>query len=199
MIVVVDAYNVLKQVVATGDITQRERNNFISQLGQYASIKKHTIILVFDGGAHDRVYKEQVAGIQVVYSGPHQTADQYIADYLTKIVGQEIVLASSDRELNSQADDLGVASIGAQDFYHILQNTLRNQGRNSGRYSAVAKKQGHIVKLHEDSSPELDALMREAAQGATIKKEDIRGSTASLDSKKPTRLDKQLLKILKKL
>jgi predicted RNA-binding protein with PIN domain len=198
MIVVVDAYNVLKQVVATGDITQRERNNFISQLGKYATIKKHTIVLVFDGGAHDRVFKEQVAGIQVVYSGPHQTADHYIAEYLTKIAGKEIVLASSDRELNSQADDLGVASIGAQDFYEILQSTLRD--RDTGRDSGAAHKtQGQIVKLHEDSNPGLDALMQEAAYGAVIKKEDIRGSTASLDSKKPTRVDRQLLKVLKKL
>ena len=47
-------------------ITQAERNAFIAQLGKYGRLKHHEIILVFDGGPSDWVYKERINGVLVV-------------------------------------------------------------------------------------------------------------------------------------
>ena len=78
MLLLIDAYNVLKRVTPSVIVDERERSRFVEQLGRYAKKKQHKIVLVFDGGFSGRATQERLFGIYVVYSGFEQTADDYI-------------------------------------------------------------------------------------------------------------------------
>src|SRR5579871_5765303 len=99
MILVVDAYNVLKQVSSTTNITQKIRSRFIQDNAHYGKARNHSMVLVFDAGPTQWPHKESVHGVQVVYSGATMSADDYIKEYIQSHKGHELLLVSSDRAL----------------------------------------------------------------------------------------------------
>ncbi len=196
MILVVDGYNVLKQVWTGRQITQAERNAFIAQLGKYGRLKHHEIILVFDGGPSDWVYKERINGVLVVYSGPLQSADDYIKEYLGKRRTDDLMLVSNDRELKQRAAQLDIPSLEAVYFYRLVQGTLQETVQTH----KVAG--GGLVKLSQEESPELDALMEQASKRIATKREDVapseitsRKSAAHTLSKEERKKQKKLRKL----
>ena len=83
MIIVVDAYNLLRSVPPyKKTITDKERMQFIAQLSAYGRRKGHKIVIVFDGGPHEWPFKENMKVVTVVYSGIHESADDYIKEYI---------------------------------------------------------------------------------------------------------------------
>ena len=53
MIIVVDAYNLLRSVPPyKKNISDKERAYFIAQLSAYGKRKGHKMVIVFDGGPH---------------------------------------------------------------------------------------------------------------------------------------------------
>ena len=52
MILIIDAYNVLKYTLGNHAITEHERQNFIHQLQHYIQKKGVQSVVVFDGGPH---------------------------------------------------------------------------------------------------------------------------------------------------
>jgi predicted RNA-binding protein with PIN domain len=205
MIIVIDGYNVLKQVITTHVIGAQECKVFITLLGRYAFHKKHVIVLVFDGGPHEWPHSERTAAVQVVYSGARQTADDYISSYLEKHKNQEIVLVSSDNELNSIASDKGIASIDSSSFYALFKDTINSDNNDTDTVAQQRSKnrangrENGIVKLHNDSSTEFDEYMEQASQHVTLKQADIRISKIENARNKLARNDRRLLKIFKKL
>lgn len=205
MIIVIDGYNVLKQLVGAHAGGSKERNRFIAQLSSYATYKKHVLCVVFDGGPHEWSFSERIASIHVVYSGARQTADEYICSYIELHKHAEMVLVTSDNELNRYASDLGVPSIDSSLFYAIVGDTLhaRPQGSeiSSSMKSAAHNKKWHgdSIKLHDDTSAEFDAYMEEASQIIVIKPVDARIAKIELARNKVARNDRHLLKIFKKL
>lgn len=176
----------------------RERNRFIAQLSTYAIRKRHTVFVVFDGGPYDRSYSERISGIQVVYSGARQTADEYICDYLERHKHAEIVLVSSDHELSSCADKVGIPSIDSHSFYTILLDTLLVDQQHKMVQKKLKSGEG-VTKLHDDTSAEFDAYMEAASQTIPAKSADARVTKIELARNKVARNDRRLLKILKKL
>lgn len=193
MILVVDGYNVLKQVLMGRQITQAERMVFIAQLGKYGRIKHHEIILVFDGGPSDWVFKERISGVLVVYPGPSQTADDYIKQYLAKRRSDDMMLVSNDRELKQRASQLSIPSIEAIYFYKLVQGTLQEV------VSEHKMPNGGLVKLTEDENPELDQIMQEASKKIATKPEDVAPSELKSRHSVAHRLSKEDRKVIKKL
>ena len=124
MIIIVDAYNVLKQIAGGALISERERDVFIKMLGLYAKKRGHRLIAVFDGGSCDRPLSEHTHGIQVVYSGFHENADEYIKRSIEKHQQYEVLLVSSDRDLAEWADRHTVESLDSVEFYRVVRHTL---------------------------------------------------------------------------
>lgn len=166
MILVIDAYNVLKQVMPSVQIGERERVHFIEELGRYARYRQHKVILVFDGGPTDRPYQERMAGVYVVYAGWLETADDYIKRYLTEHRELDLFLVSSDREVRAVAHRLQIESIPAPDFYGIMREALR-ETRSAG------SRETDVIKVAESENEELDALMREGSKVVRGKTEDF--------------------------
>ena len=194
MILLIDAYNVLKQVFPSELIGERRRKNFIDELGRYAKIRQHKVMLIFDGGPYDRATKERISGVYVVYSGSLESADDYIKRYLREHKSLDLLLISSDRDLRSTAQHVKIESMRSKDFYKIVQKTLR---------AGVAEKtkESEAIKTSEGQNQELDEIMREGSKIVHKKVEDFVGGSRSRKSKahRSSKKERKKMKKIKKL
>ena len=125
MIIVVDAYNLLRSIPPyKKNISDKERAHFIAQLSAYGRRKGHKIVIVFDGGSHEWPFKEHLKVATVVYSGIHESADDYIKVYIESHHTKDLLLVSSDAELNQWAERLNIPSIDSPAFYDLLHQEL---------------------------------------------------------------------------
>ena len=191
MLLLIDAYNVLKRVTPSVIVDERERSRFVEQLGRYAKKKQHKIVLVFDGGFSGRATQERLFGIYVVYSGFEQTADDYIQEYLKKHKALDILLISSDRELRRSASQLNIESMPSHDFYERLQHALRFDDEKMVREAPA-------TKTAEGKDAELDAVMREGSKIVHHKVDDMVNKRGSR-KRKAHRLSKKERKKMKKI
>ena len=202
MIIVVDAYNLLRATPPyKKTITDKERKQFIVQLSAYGRAKGHKIIIVFDGGPHEWPFKENFKVVQVVYSGIHESADDYIKEYIEAHKEKDLLLVSSDSELNRFAQQRNIASIDSLTFAGLLREGLVTQS------SFEASQQNEIVKLNQDkefqgsAQDALDKLMTEASKKVFEKSEDFAEANKNPAAKKKqlSKEDRALLQKLKKL
>lgn len=190
MIIVVDAYNVVKQIVNKKEISEPERAAFLNQMHKYARQREHQMILVFDGGPNQWPEQEHDGNLSIVYSGYQETADNYIKHYLTQHKSKDLMLVSSDRELRDMADRLGVAWIDSVSFYRIVQQRIKEQLSTEKRSESMA---GPIVKTTATQEPGLDELMQKATEHIEYKTEDetlVRHSKEKVAKKKRMRMRK---------
>lgn len=164
MILVIDAYNVLKAHERMNDINQKQRYHFIVQLISYAKKKDHTLVIVFDGGPYEWPFVNSISRGTVVYSGYNRTADDYIRKYLSENKHNDLFLISSDRELIRKAKQCNVLHMGGYEFFQKVKETL----------SVISSyDETEATKLTDRVDQEIDDLMQQAAgmvKGA--KKED---------------------------
>lgn len=202
MIIIVDAYNLLRATPPyKKTITDKERKHFIANLSAYGRAKGHKIIIVFDGGPHEWPFKENFKIIQVVYSGIHESADDYIKEYIEAHKEKDLLLVSSDSELNRFAQHRNIPSIDSSTFAGLLREGLAVQ-KSSG-----TMQQDKIVKLSQDkefrnnAQQVLDKLMTEASKNVFEKSEDFAGTDQqhAAKNKQLSKQDRALLKKLKKL
>lgn len=184
----------LKSIVDVREVSEHERSTFLVQLGRYARRKGHRIIVVFDGGPYQWTHKEIHYGVQVIYSGMHDSADEYIHEYLIDHQTKDMLLVTSDHELRLMASALGITSITSQDFHQLVHEALQ----------PVPKPEiyaGQLVKLTEQENQELDALMIEGSTVVPIKEDDLSARTHRMfkKGKKVSKRERLLLQKLKKL
>ena len=193
MILLIDAYNVIKQAMLKSKISERERERFIKQLGKYHKIKGHKIELVFDGGPFDFPTKEKSDGVYLIYVGAQETADNYIKRYLDEHKSLDILLVSSDRDICRYASRLGIEQIDAKEFYAILQDAIK---------AGVSKKEirhTKAKKISDTENKELDELMQEGSKVLQYKTEDFELGVKSERASKSHKLSKKERKKLKKI
>jgi predicted RNA-binding protein with PIN domain len=150
------------------------------------------MVVVFDGGRFEWPNKEKLHSVYVVYSGIHESADDYIKEYLHLHRAQELLLVSSDREINRVADHLSIASINSFDFYQLLKEALQEKG-------SVGGSSEDIVKMTDETNSAIDELMMNAAKNMPTKADDLAHSAARTGEKKLSKHDRVLLKKLHKL
>lgn len=195
MIIVVDAYNLLRAVPPyKKTITDQERVKFIAQLGAYGRRKGHKIVIVFDGGPHEWPFRENMKTVQVVYSGIHESADDYIKEYIEAHQAKDLLLVSSDSELNHFAARYTIPSIDSSSFHQLVHEELRTK-------TLSFEKTNVVVKLAHDTPDDIDALMMEASKTVPVKSEDFSTGASGREVKKPavSKHERALLKKLNKL
>ena len=195
MIIVVDAYNLLRTVPPyKKKITDQERKQFIVQLGRYGQVKGHKMVVVFDGGPYEWPVKEKQLSVMVVYSGIHETADDYIRQYIEAQRAKEMLLVTSDRELNSYAAHFSIPSIDSFAFYQLLQ-----AAKNKATVKVEAGQA--IVKTTDAQHNDIDLIMMNASKIVPEKAEDVIAEDKSRASKKRqlVKEERVLLKKLRKL
>jgi predicted RNA-binding protein with PIN domain len=195
MIIIVDAYNLLRAMPPYKKvITDQERKSFIARLGQYGRSKGHKMVIVFDGGPYEWPNKEHINRVLVVYSGIHESADDYIKEYLDAHKSKDILLVSSDAELNAFGQRLNIPSIDSSSFMQLLWQGLFAKKR-------VTSKQDEAIKLVRENESDIDQLMTEASKSIPVKSEDLAQVTKDRMLKKPqtSKQERALLKKLNKL
>lgn len=192
MTIVIDAYNVLKQVLGTKYIHEPDKATFIAYLNKYSSQKGHAIILVFDGGPFEWPSKERIKGIYVVHSGIHENADAWIKSYMLHNKAKDLLLVSTDREIGRFVSHLGIETLDALDFYEILRESLK-------LYESASKKHKEsIIKVSETEAPGLDELMLESSRVVPQKVEDLLEDRKS-KPRQPSKKERKIMQKLKKL
>lgn len=196
MIVVIDGYNLLKQLIKSDFATEKQRQNFISYIAAYAQSKNHYVILVFDGNSFSNVYYKNPKYIKIVYSGYKQNADDYIKQYIQEHLKANMLIVSSDRGVYSFASRHGIATVDALTFYELTRQkkplALRLEKTNGS-----AQKLHNIESEYQDS-PELDALMQQASK-VIMHKQELSDNAIKASGKKLSKHDRKMFKIIKKL
>jgi predicted RNA-binding protein with PIN domain len=193
MKIVVDGYNVLKQVMRSKQIDEHDKINFLKRLDRYARSKKHDIVVVFDGGEQGLASKEFQGTVLVFYSGARESADDLIVRRLENLKEYHVMLVSSDRELRQKAAHFSIDSIAALDFYELLrayeQHTVADQKMTGGS----------LVKTSKSKNTELDELMRQATGHIPQKKGEERNEAAGQRGKTLSKEERKLMQKVKKL
>ena len=79
MIILIDAYNLLKTVLHVQFIELSQRNMFLQMFDKYAQRRtSHEVILVFDGGQDPYEIEKNYKHLTLFYSGFMQSADDII-------------------------------------------------------------------------------------------------------------------------
>jgi predicted RNA-binding protein with PIN domain len=164
MIIVIDGYNLLK-LIHGPDSNDTKRSAFINFMGRYIKKRNHKVIVVFDAGPCTYPMKEKSHGVQVIYSGEFQTADDIIVKFVQDNPSKEIVVITKDREIISHVTALSKEVIDPFEFYNKVGQAFESSER------AQMGKIGTLMKLSDEEDPELDDLMREAAQMKTPDKD----------------------------
>ena len=209
MIVIIDGYNLLRQVFykIKGKL-DLQRKHFIKQLGHYKSKKADEIkdiIIVFDGGHARHATREVHNGIVVIFSGYKNSADEWIADYVQNHKEKEFLLVSKDKELISNCKKYGADAIGGEDFYNIVQNSILEDLQENVKFGAdgsITKYEDidDIYDLPKTNSKMLDLLMEQTAIEINKKEEDEEEKKHKKSkSKKISKKEKQVLRKIKKL
>ena len=192
MNILIDGYNLLKQALGTKQISERQRNWFAQRAAEYANKKGHTLYIVYDAGPYTRLTKEKKGRVITVYSGHKDTADDIIMHYIEENLLKNLLVVTTDRQLNAYADQFGIPSIDSLDFYRCMKE-------EAPRIAGYKKVSGHAQKMRPgEGSSELDALMQEGSSVLQYKQEG-EDEAPAYDTKGSSKKEKRLLAILKKL
>ena len=194
MILIIDGYNFLKNTQKTLYVSETVRNEFINKLNSYSRSKSHKSIVVFDGGDFSFPTKETIKDVLVIYSGYKKSADEVIKDYLQEHRDKDILLISSDRDLQKFAGLLNLDFISVQEFYNIFfyQKTFDEEAVVSD---------DTLYKTTGRNTPELDDLMARE-MGRILKKEEDNFNmdvNKNIASDKVPKTQKRLFQKIKKL
>ena len=128
MELLIDGYNLIRQSAHLSSLEgldlERGRQALLDKLAGYRRIKGHRITVVFDGrgsfhlGSRDASHR----GINVVFTKSGEIADEWIKRRLAEL--REGAVVTSDREIRSHAEKVGVPSISSGDFERKMEEAL---------------------------------------------------------------------------
>jgi len=190
MIILIDAYNVLKQNVQ-GDVSLAMSEQFLAKLALYGRKKKHTLIVVFDGGSFHWPYEDKRKHITVVYSGYRSSADDIIKEIIATRHQNDMLLVSSDRALCLYTEEYNIPSINPEDFMPYVY-------KHEKTYPAFIKGTGLTRKNESDvnADTQLDELMREGSRMLLLKEET---KHVSCQRGGRSKIERRLCKLVEKL
>lgn len=117
MIVLVDAYNVLKTMHSAHFIVPGTADRFVRKVYARAAAQGYRVEIVFDGGAGGQHRVERRPQGTTIYTGSKQSADEMIYSLVEQYRPNEVVVVSADRALRSAVSRLGAKLIDPQVFW----------------------------------------------------------------------------------
>lgn len=193
MILLIDGYNLIKNVLGVSSITSKDKSDFIRKLHFYAKKKNHKVILVFDGGGYSYPFTETIGLVKVIYSGYKQSADDFIKNYIQENKNQNLLLITADRDIRNFASNFNIQSLTSYEFYDLFSNS-----QESIKPLTAEKTKDTLFKTTEQNIPDLDKLMEEASKIMVRKTED-RKSEPPKKQNSLSKKDKKIVQKIKKL
>lgn len=192
MIIIIDAYNILKYFYQDEYITEKQRSQFVQQLIRYGKKKGHELLIIFDGGPYglpDRIVKKPAT---VVYTGAQERADDYIIREMKKYKGYDLLIVSTDREITGRAEKHNIPYIDAHLFYTFVRAALNIPDKQG-------KKSKPALKLHKESDTSIDELMESVEVPVYLQKDDEDVEQAGVKGKKLSKNERRLMSVVEKL
>jgi len=118
---IVDGYNLIRQSQELQRLDAREmeagRVALLARLADYRERSRHKITVVFDGwrGGELKESRDRSQGVLIIYSRRGEKADEVIKRLLAQ-EQQRAVVVTSDREIQSRAQEVGATWISAPQF-----------------------------------------------------------------------------------
>lgn len=122
MRIIVDGYNFIGRDKGLRGDLEKKRRLLIEQLSSYRRIKGFPVTVVFDGGDFGET-REQIGGIEVIFSGRGVTADEVICR-MAEELREGCTVASSDREVQRRVLSSGGIAIYSGEFEKRLQAAI---------------------------------------------------------------------------
>lgn len=169
MILVIDGYNVLKQLFpGLKNNLDQQKAALIRQLAYYKHKKSaeiQEIIVVFDAGPFSHASRTIKSDIVIMHSGTKSTADDWIINYVSRNRNQEIMIITRDRALRESCQQMGAVALGGDEFYRILQTSLIEQKSPHDSQTGLEKYEPILDEEGSDwMNPEaLDILMEQSS------------------------------------
>ena len=119
--IIIDGYNVIRQSGPLIDLEaialEEGRKGLIQLLAAYKKSKGHAITVIFDGWQSDNIgtSREKVQGIDIIYSGRGEKADEIIKRMVDHM-GDKVLVVTSDREIVKHAERRGAVVIPSNEF-----------------------------------------------------------------------------------
>ncbi|MEI7903835.1 MAG: NYN domain-containing protein [Candidatus Firestonebacteria bacterium] len=130
MWIIVDGYNVTKSGRFAADHDFRElkseRDRLLMLVRRYTERTSHRATVVFDASRTEELYasRQELDGIEVMYSRGGQTADDLIRDLIEKSANRRnIMVVTSDKGIASSVKPLGVSVAGADELYRKMSES----------------------------------------------------------------------------
>lgn len=126
--ILIDGYNLIG---TAHDNLEKVRNELIDKIRKYSEIKKHHIILIFDGWKSGQKDQSEIKtrDLTVIYSRLGEKADLVIKRMVTSSTIPWIVV-SSDREISEYAAKHDHAAVTSAEFEEKLFQALGNQDKD---------------------------------------------------------------------
>ncbi len=129
--IIVDGYNIIFAWEELADIARHDldaaRRALLDVLASYANYKRCRMVLVFDGYKvkGNPGTREQIFGLQVVYTAEGETADGYI-EALVQEIGKNyaVRVATSDALVQLSSLRSGVLRMSARELHREISDTL---------------------------------------------------------------------------
>lgn len=186
MILLIDAYNLLKYQVGHDHVSNSSVARFLKTIQTYADQKKHTIYVVFDGGPTTLRYKERHGSlVTAIYPGVGRCADSEIVQLAALLHHSEALLISSDRVLIQNVSYHDIPHIQVPLFLSYMYSALQP----AATFIPHDTQTELIRTTFDKNNPELDALMHAAA--ADIVHKDGKNEYTIQRDEKPARLPKR--------
>ena len=119
--IVIDGYNVIRQSDRLIDLEavslEKGRTGLIKMLAEYRKLKRHSITVIFDGWESDNIgsSSEILQGIDIIYSGRGEKADDLIKKMADKL-RDKIVVVTSDKDIATHVLRKGAVVIPSPEF-----------------------------------------------------------------------------------
>ncbi len=155
--ILIDGYNLIG---ISHENLEKARSKIIKDLQQYAVVKKHEIIIVFDGwksGQKDQT-RTKAGHVTTIFSRLGENADSVIMKMLVSS-GKPWIVVSSDREISDYAFRKDFAAVHSEEFEFKLFSALRS-GSSDDEGTNEISLENEIKKYYEDESDEPDIRLK---------------------------------------
>lgn len=193
MKLLIDGYNLLKTIDKNKTLSYDAITVYCNKLATYLVHKKLEGIIVFDGGMSFLQERSWQKELEILYVGRDRVADTFIKEYLDAYWRHDLLLVSSDRELNEYAQHYGVCSVDVQVFWEFVCAATRS--KKKGKLQNT-----QIIKITDTKNDELDELMAQVtAKDIAYKNDMLEIYESKTDVKHASKTDKKLFQKMKKL
>ncbi|MCX7794347.1 MAG: NYN domain-containing protein [Thermodesulfovibrionales bacterium] len=123
--IIIDGYNLMG--IYHKDL-EKEREILINKLIKYSQLRKHQILIIFDGHKSENRTRKLInrGSVKILYTACGESADEFIYSFLQSLK-DEWVVVSSDRSIQKEAWASRAIPLRAEDFERILERYLKDE------------------------------------------------------------------------